>query len=319
MLISTLLLVLGLALVLAGAEALVEGASGIARKLGIGEFAIGLTVVGMGTSAPEFVVSLFGAIEGNADVAIGNVIGSNIFNTLLILGLTAVILPIAVTPSNRKRDLPLNLGVTLLFLLLGLKSTLFHRGTDSLGRIEGILFLVLFIGYIILSLVQGKETAPAQDGGKKPRLGLAILLSLGGIAALAFGGRLFVDNSVELAHGLGVSDKFIAITLLAGGTSLPELVTCIVAAAKKKGQLALGNIIGSNIFNILLIIGTAAVIQPLSFASINLIDAAALAVSAILPLVIVLIFKRRKVIGRADGVLFTLIWLAYMVWLGLNL
>ena len=270
-----LLLIAGLVLIVGGAEALVDGASAIARKLRISEFVIGFTIVGFGTSCPELVVSLTGAIEGNADISLGNVIGSNLFNVLMILGLTALISPISVTETNRKRDMPLMLLVTFLLLFCGMAG-------NSVSRTEGIVFLILFAFYMYICFKYDKGSNEANGEQTERNIFVAVLLVAGGLAGLVFGGRLFVDNAVNLAHRLGVSDKVIAITLLAGGTSLPELATCVVAATKHKDQLALGNIIGSNIFNILLILGISATVTPLSFASISITDSVAFAASAAL-------------------------------------
>ena len=315
--LQVLLLLGGLALIVFGADWLVDGASGIARRFGLSEFVIGLTIVGMGTSAPEMVVSFIGAFQGNADIAIGNVVGSNIMNTLLILGLTALILPMAVTPSNRKRDIPVNLLITVILIVLGLKYTLTHLGSNGLSRVDGGILLTIFIVYMWSCFKNGQveeEDSPA----KKRSLWLCILLIAAGLAGLVIGGNLFVNNATELAHAMGVSDKFIAITILAGGTSMPELATCVVAAAKKKGQLALGNIIGSNVFNILLILGGSALIHPLSFEHITYVDLGVLLVSA-LALVSALFIGKKNKIDRLDGSLFLLIWAAYMAWLIINL
>ncbi|MBR0110804.1 MAG: calcium/sodium antiporter [Bacteroidales bacterium] len=306
MIVQIGLLILGLALVVFGADWLVDGASAIARKSGISEFVIGLTIVGFGTSCPELVVSLTGALKGIADISIGNVVGSNIFNTLLILGLTGVIAPIAITPENRKRDIPLTIGVTVLFIVFGL----WNR---DVCRWEGLVFLLLFAGYIYYCFKT--DSAPVEQSEEKNlRLGVAILLVLAGLAGLVIGGRLFVDSATEIARLAGVSDKFIAITVLAGGTSLPELATCVVAAAKKKGQLALGNILGSNIFNILLILGASAVVTPLDFSSMNWVDLGVLLLSALL------VFSsawtgKKNMIDRFDGSLLLLCEAAYLTWL----
>ena len=318
MFLMTILLLAGLALVVFGADWLVDGASSVARRAGLSEFIIGLTIVGMGTSAPEMVVSVLGALEGNGDIAVGNVVGSNIFNTLLILGLTAVILPIGITATNRKRDIPVNIAVTLLLVLLGLERTIFGVGTDGLSRLDGAVLLLLFVVYMFISFRSGKDEKPEPDGQKSQKLWLSILMILCGLAALVIGGNLFVDNATGIASALGISDKFIAVTILAGGTSLPELATCVAAAAKKKGQLALGNIIGSNIFNIMLILGTSAVIAPVSFQSIHLIDMGALLVSAI-ALATSLVVGKKNQLDRLDGALFLLIWAAYMAYLIINL
>ena len=274
MAIQILLLLAGLALIIFGADWLVDGSSAVARRAGISEFVIGLTIVGFGTSCPELVVSLTGALQGNADISVGNVVGSNIFNTLLILGMTAVIAPVAVTRANSRRDIPITLLVTFLFAFLALAG-------GRINRIEGILFLILFVGYLFYCFKT--DSGMTDEGPVKERsLWLALLLIAAGLAGLIVGGRLFVDNAVGIARAVGVSDKFIAITLLAGGTSLPELATCIVAAAKKKDQLALGNILGSNVFNILLILGASAVVTPLATIAMTWIDFGVLLLSAVL-------------------------------------
>ncbi len=314
--VSVLLFFVGLALVVIGADILVDGASGVARRVGLSEFVIGLTIVGMGTSAPEMVVSLLGALEGKGDVAVGNVVGSNIFNTLLILGLTAVLLPIGITSGNRKRDIPMNLLVTVLFIFLGLEATLFGFGTDGLSRVDGLILIGLFIVYMVYSFLGGKDQATEEASAQKP-IWLNLVMILGGLAALTFGGNLFVNNATFIASELGVSEKFIAITILAGGTSLPELATCVAAAAKKKGQLALGNILGSNIFNILLILGLSSAIKPLSFEKINLVDMGMLLLSALV-LLPCLLPKKGK-LGVADGIIFLLVWIGYMAYLIVNL
>ncbi len=306
-----ILLLLGLGLIVAGAEALVDGSSSIARRLGVSEFVIGLTIVGMGTSAPEMVVSFIGALKGNADVAVGNVIGSNIFNTLLILGVTAMILPIGITASNRKIDIPVNIAVTVLLVVLGL------TGYNGLSRLDGIILLVLFAAYIAFSFIMQGKTADGEEDvteTKTRNVFVSILCIAGGLAGLIFGGRLFVDSATDIAHATGISDKFIAITILAGGTSLPELATCIVAAVKKKGQLALGNIIGSNLFNILLILGGSAVITPLSFEHIDPVDIGVLIASTLMLLLSVFTGRNSRV-GRGDGIALTLLWALYMAYL----
>ena len=317
--ISILLLLVGLALVVFGADYLVDGASGIARRFGLSEFIIGLTIVGMGTSAPEMVVSFIGAAQGNADIAIGNVVGSNILNTLLILGVTALILPMGITASNKKQDIPVNILITVLLILLGLEKTLFGFGTDGLNAVDGGILLLCFILYMWKSFRQKKETpTEEEESAKEHPVWLSLLMVAGGIAGLAFGGRLFVDSATDLAKALGVSDKFIAITILAGGTSMPELATCVAAAVKKKGQLALGNIIGSNIFNILLILGGSALIHTLSFQDISYVDLGALLVSAVALFTCCYVGKKDQ-LDRLDGALFLILWAAYMVYLFIHL
>ena len=320
MAIQILLLIAGLALVLVGAEALIDGASGLARRWGVSEFVIGLTVVALGTSAPEMVVSFISAFEHNSDMAVGNIIGSNIFNTALILGLSAVIAPVAITRGNFRRDIPVNIGITALLIVLGLKRTLFGIGENGLSRVEGIVFLALFVWYMISSFVHDKENLAAQESGpdtaseKIPGVFRSIVFLIAGIAALVFGGRLFVDHAQVIAQMAGLSDKFIAITVLAAGTSLPELATSCVAAAKGKGQLALGNILGSNTSNILLILGGSSVITPLNMTNIDFIDYTAVLMCA-LSLVIFSWTGLKNKIDRLEGVVLVLIQVVYFAYL----
>ncbi|MCR4823983.1 MAG: calcium/sodium antiporter [Bacteroidales bacterium] len=307
------LLIAGLALIVFGADWLVDGASAIARKAGISEFVIGLTIVGFGTSCPELVVSLTGALQGNADISVGNVIGSNIFNTLLILGMTAVIAPIAVTRTNSRRDIPIVMLVTFLFAFFCLSG-------EAINRWEGIAFLAIFIAYLVYCFKTdaGDASGDEEASAKVMNIWLAILLVAAGLGGLILGGQLFVNNATAIARAVGVSDKFIAITLLAGGTSLPELATCIVAAAKKKDQLALGNVLGSNVFNILLILGTSAVVTPLSTLAITWVDLGVLLLSVILVWLWTYTGKRDR-IDRWEAVLMLLCFVAYYIWLFMKL
>ena len=316
MTIQILILIVSLALIVYGANWLVDGASAIARRAGISEFVIGLTIVGFGTSCPELVVSLTGAIQGNSDVSVGNVVGSNIFNILLILGLTAIIAPVAVTDSNRKRDIPITLLVTFLLVFCGMSSSIAGIGScDNLSRIEGIVFLIIFAAYLYYCFKSDSGASDEDEsGGKINSIWVAILLVAAGLAGLIFGGKFFVNSATAIAGMLGVSDKFIAITVLAGGTSLPELATCIVAAAKHKQQLALGNILGSNVFNILLILGASAVVSPLSLAGMNMIDIGTLLLSAVL-IWLWTYTGRRDRIDRWEGADLLLTFAAYYVYL----
>ena len=310
MILQILLLLTGLALIIFGADFLVDGSSAIARKAGISEFVIGLTIVGFGTSCPELVVSLTGALQGNADISVGNVVGSNIFNTLLILGLTAVIAPVAVTRSNSRRDIPITLLVTVLFVAFALTGT-------KISFFEGVAFLLVFIAYMVYCFKSDQGVSEAVEE-KVKSIWLAIVLVLGGLAGLIFGGQLFVNNATAIARAVGVSDKFIAITLLAGGTSFPELATCIVAAAKKKDQLALGNVLGSNVFNILLILGTSALFLPISTFALNWVDLGVLLGSAVMILLWAYTGHRDR-IDRWEAVLMLLTFFGYYTWLFLKM
>lgn len=318
MTLQILILLAGLLLILFGANWLVDGSSSLAKKFGLSEFIIGLTIVGIGTSTPEMVVSFLSSFQGKADMAIGNIVGSNIFNTMLILGVTALISPLVITKSNLKKDIPLNIIVTLLLILLGMNFTLFGKGTDQLSRIDGIILLAIFVWYLWSSFRSNSAEEEEGEGVKLYSLGISILLIVAGLAALIFGGRLFVNSATELAKMFGVSDKFIAITVMAAGTSMPELATCVVAALKGRGQLALGNILGSNISNILLILGGAALINPLSFSGMTTVDLGAVLLCSVFILASAYMFRKRQ-LDRVEGVLLLLMEAGYMWYLIANL
>lgn len=312
MLLSIVLLLVGLGLVVYGSVILVDGASSVARKIGISEFVIGIIIVGFGTSCPELVVSVTGAIDGNSAVSLGNVTGSNIFNILMILGLTAIFSPIAITKDNKTKDIPILLCITIFFCLIALKGTI--------NRLDAVLFLAIFAIYLLYNFKAGKaEAAAIEEEVVEKNYGtfLSILMIVGGLAGLIFGGKLFVNNAVTLAHALGASDKFIAVTILAVGTSLPELMTCVVAAAKKKGQLALGNIVGSNVFNILLILGISGLIHPLDTHSFNYVDMATLTAS-VLALFIFANASKKSQLSKPAGISFLLMEVIYMIYLFLK-
>lgn len=322
-LIQIVILLLGLILILGGANYLVEGSSSIAKRFGISEFVIGLTIVGIGTSAPEMVVSFLSSLKGNADMAIGNIIGSNIFNTMMILGITALISPLIITKNNLKRDIPLNIGVTVILILMGMSFTFFKIGnSDQLNRLEGAVLLLIFSWYLWRSFKndssdpQNPDETEENTGNRN--IPISVIMIAGGLAGLIFGGRLFVDSATAIAKIFGVSDKFIAITVMAAGTSMPELATCVVAALKGKGQLALGNILGSNISNILLILGGAALINPLSFAGMTYVDLGAVLISAIFIYLSALLFRKNS-LDRVEGVLLLLMEAGYMWYLISNL
>ena len=319
MIVQILILLAGLLLILFGANWLVDGSSSIAKRFGISEFVIGLTIVGIGTSTPEMVVSFLSSLQGKADMAIGNVVGSNIFNTMMILGITALIAPLTITKSNLKRDIPLNIAVTVLLILLGMNFTLFGKGQDQLCRLDGAILLALFAWYLWKSFKSDKgEDGKKEEGIKEYTPLVSVLLIIAGLAGLIFGGRLFVNSATELAIMFGVSDKFIAITIMAAGTSMPELATCAVAAMKGRGQLALGNILGSNISNILLILGGAALISPLSFNGMTTVDLGLILISSIFILASAYMFKK-KALDRVEGTILLLMEAAYMWYLIVNL
>jgi cation:H+ antiporter len=309
------LLIAGLAMILFGANWLVNGSSSIAKRFGISEFVIGLTIVGIGTSSPEMVVSFLSSLQGKADMAIGNIAGSNIFNTLLILGITALISPLTITKSNLKRDIPLNIIVTIILILLGMNFTIFGAGKDQLCRIDGAILLVIFVLYLWSSFKS--DSSDEENGGegiKEYSTFMSISMVAAGLAALIFGGKLFVNSATELAKMFGVSDKFIAITVMAAGTSMPELATCVVAAVKGRGQLALGNVLGSNIANILLILGGSALISPLSFSGMTYVDIGILLLCAAFIFASAFLFKKKQ-LDRYEGAILVLTEVGYMWYL----
>ena len=310
MLLEILFLLLGLAMVIGGANALVDGASSVARRTGISEFVIGLVIVGFGTSLPELVVSVTGALARNSDIAIGNVLGSNIFNTSLILAVSAMIAPVAITRTNKFRDIPLTILVTFLVVALGWQ--------NGLSRVEGIIMVVLFAAYIIYSFKSDPEDVSPDEEARTYKTFTSVVFILGGLACLVFGGRLFVNSAEHIARMIGVSVKFIAITVLAIGTSLPEFVTSIVALAKKRSQLALGNILGSNVFNLLLILGVSAIISPTNFARIDIYDYSALLLSIILVWTAIYTGKK-NILDRFDASIMLLLFAAYMTKLFITL
>jgi cation:H+ antiporter len=311
----------GVILTIVGADLLVDGSSGIAKRFGMSEFLIGLTIVAIGTSMPEFVVSLIASLKGSADMSIGNVSGSNIFNTLVVLGATALVMPIKYTDRNIKRDIPLNLMIALILSLMAIDSYL-GMEQNVLSRVDGALMLIGFVLFLWYSfrnnkeLPSGSESANEQENQSKRGKSLyaLFLMVAAGIAGLVIGGNLFVDSACEIARFFGVSEAVIALTLVAGGTSLPELASSVVAAFKGRGQMALGNVIGSNISNILFILGTASLIRPLPVSSENMNSLLLLPVTAIILTLTVFTLKRRK-IDKIEGALFLAIYIAYIVYL----
>lgn len=312
--LDILLFIAGAALVIFGADWLVDGASGVARRFGLSEYVIGATIVGIGTSMPEFVVSAIAAIEGNADIAIGNVAGSNLFNTLMILGVTALILPLGYSRSNLRTDMPLCVGASLLFLAFAFSG----NSGEVNGRVvrwEGALLFALFVAYIWYNLKRGKSegASGAEETKEAPvRPWKMLLLIVAGLGGLILGGNLFVEHGVNIANALHISEAVIANTIMAGGTSLPELAVCVVAAAKGRGQMAVGNIIGSNISNILLIVGFSAAITPLNVLPVNFRSIVAVAISAVLLMLTALPLRTRR-LERWEGALFIALYVAYVL------
>ena len=303
-----IILIVTLVGIVFGADLLVAGAVSVARRYKVSDFVIGAAIVGIGTSMPELVVSFFGALKGNADVAIGNVVGSNIFNVLGILGMTAICYPIAIDKKNMTFEIPFCIVVSVLVTLLALN---FFNGTPAtISRIDGLILILLFFGYMYYSFIRDKKNAQqAPVEANEPILSLwkSILKVVGGLALLIVSCDFFVDSAVSIAKSWGVSDAIISLTLIACGTSLPELAASVVAAFKKNTQLALGNIVGSNIFNILLILGLSSQVMPLTSAGITVVDYGVMIGAAIVPL----LFGFNKKIGRVGGALMVIAFAVY--------
>lgn len=314
-------LIIGLALLLTGANYLVESSVAIARRAHLSNFVIGLTIVGMGTSAPELLISLSGALSGHGDLAVGNVIGSNITNVLLILGATAAIAPFAFDRDTYRRDLPFALFASLMLLVLANDSMLFGADANSLSRFDGILLLLLFASYMFYVVRNDRKKASAEPEEEPQPSALARLhpallcgiavVSLGGLIG---GGQLFLKGAVACAKEWGLSEAAIAITVVAVGTSLPELITSIVAACKRNAQLAMGNVLGSNLFNILMIMGISSVAAPITITVVGMLDYLMMLISLAMVFVFVFTFGVRR-FDRIEGLILLLTYLAYTTYL----
>lgn len=307
------LLIIGFVMLIKGADWFVDGAAGIADKLHIPQLIIGLTIVAMGTSAPEAAISISASVQGSADIAVGNILGSNILNILIILGITSVITPLAVQKSTVKYEIPFVIIISVIFGLIGLFD-------NSIGFIDGILLWVLFIAYIAYLFIMTKkgkiqaDESDDEDNGKKPKkVWQLILFGIIGIALVVFGSNITVNAATEIATMFGMSERFIGLTIVALGTSLPELVTSITAALKKNADIAIGNIVGSNIFNILFVIGTSAMITPVAYQSQFLIDSIFCVATAILLLLLVL--NKDKKLKRWGGIIMLICYAGYFVYL----
>ena len=302
------ILMVSLVGIVLGADWLVAGAVSIAKKYKVSDFVIGAAIVGVGTSMPELVVSFIGAVQGNADVAIGNVVGSNIFNVLGILGITALFFPIAISKDNVRFEIPFCIAVSVLLMLLAMN---FFNGTPAtIGRPDGLILLLLFAFFMWYSFRRDMKNAQdSETSGQEENV--SIWMATGkvavGLAVLITSCDFFVDNAVSVAKSLGVNDAFISLTLIACGTSLPELAASVAAAFKKNTQLALGNIIGSNIFNITLILGLSSQVMPLTSGGITIVDY--IVMIAVVSITLILGFKGR--ISRAAGGFMFLCFVGY--------
>lgn len=313
-----IVLLIALVAIIWSADTLVAGAVEIARRYRVSDFVIGAVIVGIGTSCPELFVSSLGALQGQVDVAIGNIVGSNIFNVFFILGLTALVMPVVAPKENCRFELPFCIGVSVVLMLLAFN--FFDGTTPVIGRIDGLLLLALFASYMYISFRRDRS----KDGGQseshaaatsKPNMWLAVAKVGVGLTALVTSCHYFVESAISIAKAWGVSEAFISITLIACGTSLPELAASIAAALKRNTQLALGNIIGSNIFNITFILGVCSQISPLTGGGITLTDYIVMIFASIMPLLLV----RRGRLSRVAGAVMFAMFVAYNGYLIYNL
>jgi len=309
-----ILIIIGFGLLIFGANYLVDGASGIARRFKVSDLVIGLTIVAFGTSAPELVVNLFAVLgSGTTDIALTNIIGSNQINIFIILGLSALVLPIKSQKSSRKFDIPLSMLAPLLLLI-----PVFFR--DAVTRTDGVLLLVIFSFFMFVTARKAKKTSTSLQSettgetGKRYNTWLYVIMVVGGLVLLVVGGRIIVSSAVAIAESLGISQVIIGLTIVALGTSLPELATSVVAAFKKNSDIALGNIIGSNIFNVFFILGISSTIRPLPIYNNMGIDLLLAALGSLLVLVFVVTNKRNE-IKRWEGLLLVCIYVAYLYWM----
>lgn len=316
-----LFLVIGFVLLIKGADFFVEGSSSVAKRLHVPSIIIGLTIVAMGTSLPETAVSVSASITGNNELAVSNVVGSNIFNLMVVIGVCAMIATVNVAKETIKRDIPLSLICAGLLLLLGIVG-LGDKSSMTLGHLDGVIFIVAFAGYIFymvkIALKASKEGRKVEvEGGsdeeiKVRSVPISILFIIGGAAAIAIGGDMTVDAASRIASDLGMSQTLIGLTIVSIGTSLPELVTSIVAARKNEVDMALGNAIGSNVFNILMVLGIASAISPISIIKENIID---LCVLIVFTICVWIFAGTKKKIGRLEGFVMVALYAAYAVYI----
>lgn len=314
---AVLFLVVGFLLLVKGADWFVEGASSVAKKLRVPSFVIGLTIVAFGTSAPELAVSVTAALKGSNDIAIGNVVGSNIFNTLVVLGASAAITPIVVEKGMIKKDYPLSIIAAALLGILSMDMILWKAPEMTIGRMDGVILLIAFAFFMYSTVkagMKGRTEAQNEEESSNAVMPMwkSIVIMLLGLAGIVLGGDLSVDGAKEIARAFGLSEALIGLTIVAIGTSLPELVTSIVAARKGESDIAVGNVIGSNIFNLFFILGTSATILPMNVSNTYLYDIAILV--AVMLVTYIPIAKTKKV-GRGMGVTMVLVYAAYTAYL----
>ena len=312
---NIVLLIGGLLLILVGANALTDGAASVAKRFHISSLVIGLTIVAFGTSAPELTVSIVSALKGSADMAIGNVVGSNIFNTLMIVGCTAAIVPISVTKGTLSKEIPLCILASVVLFICANDVLINKAATNTISSSDGMLllcFFLIFLGYTFAIAHNGSSEGESEI--KDMPVWKSVLFIAGGLAGLVYGGQFFVSGASEIARSLGISESIIGLTLVAGGTSLPELATSVVAALKKNPEMAIGNVIGSNLFNIFFVLGCRATISPLNIQGITNLDLGVLIGSCVLLYIFGWFFKKRT-ITRVEGIVMIACYIGYTAYL----
>lgn len=311
LILTYVLFVFGFVILIKGADWLVDGASSVAKKFGISAIVIGLTIVAFGTSAPELIVNLFASIQGNTDIAIGNILGSNISNIFLILGISALIYPLAVKKNTTWKEIPLAMLAVIVIALMANDALIDGKSFSAITRIDGLILLGFFSIFLYYTNGISKGSEIEEQAVKSRKFSTSILMIVGGLICLTVGGKWIVDGAVSIATGLGISQALIGLTIVAVGTSLPELATSAVAAYKKQADIAVGNIVGSNIFNIFWILGLSAVIKPLPFSPVLNIDII-VTILATLLLFLALFIGKKRVLERWQGACFIAIYIIYV-------
>jgi len=311
---SILFLIGGLLVVLLGAHALVDGASSIAKRFNISDMVIGLTIVSIGTSMPEMSISVISALKGNTDIAVGNILGSNIANILLILGLSSIVYPLTIQKNTQYKEIPLSILAILLIGICG-NDIFFDHGTSNvLSRIDGIVFLCFFVIFMYYTFQISSTNDVELEDVKQQPLWKSVLYVVVGMVGLYFGGNYFVEGAIIIARYFGMSDAIIGLTIVALGTSLPELATSLVAASKKNSDIAIGNVVGSNILNVFLILGVTSTIKPLPLHATANVDISVALFASLLLFLSTMVFRKR-IITRGEGFVFVSVYVAYMVYL----
>lgn len=314
MLQNILFLLLGFVFLIKGADFLVEGASSLAKRWGISPLVIGLTIVAFGTSAPELVVSLMSSLSGSSDIAIANVLGSNTANILLILGVASIIYPLQVGRGTVWKEIPLSLLAVLIVAVLSNDKIIDGLGYSALTRIDGLVLLAFFIIFLYYTYGISKVKGPDTEEIIQRKIPISIAMVIGGLVGLIIGGNWVVDSAVNIATSFGVSERLIGLTIIAVGTSLPELVTSAIAAFKKHADIAIGNVVGSNIFNIFFVLGTSASINPLNYSTALNLDLG-MAILASFLLFLFMFLGKLHHLERSQGFIFVAMYISYIVYL----